>query len=578
MKIKILNGFRCSLPWAVALLMSLISCQEKKWDEYYSNPASQKVAGVLETIGANPNYSEFVSLLKKAGADSLLEATGQYTVLAVKNGMLGSIDINNKAQVKKIIDMHVLPVAIYKSKMTKYKTTTMLGKNETFDNGFVWIGVGIGSESIPIVLTDNKVSNGVIHEVGKYIIPYDNLVDALAGNSDYSIFYNYVMSTRTKLLDLKQSIIIGYDSIARPVYDSIFSYRYSFFDQANIGDESTVYTIFIPKNDLVNRVLSTDINVPWGGLFPYSSFFNNFVKDRLFKSCIVPGVYKIADLQDVNRLRSTSGAMLKITKTQIGLSDQKVSNGIFHVLTSIDLPDYVVQVPVVCDGYVAYPTKPSKALVPDEMPLINFTNGNAKLSQQITNKYNTWFAYHYFYYSTAIPPVLQYRVNVRINGTSSFWYPYNYINPGVTTVAALTGSAIVFTLPAKYSAMTASTATYSTNTYRIDFVGSPDVSKATINTFSALPRGWYNVVLNSLDSDNSGVFDISYGSTLLLKDFNASNPLRNRTSTRQNISLGPIYNPAYGKIPLTFTLRNAGINKLFQLELDAILFTAVPEP
>ena len=574
---KILFKFKDNLLFVIVLLLALSACQKKSWNDFYK-PSDSKGIGVFQTIAANPKYSEFTSLLRKAGLDTLLTSTGQFTVLPVKNGSMGSIDINNTAQVKKIMDMHVLPLALFKSKMNNYKNSTMMGKNETFNNGYVIINSGIKNDSTRIVTADLKVSNGVIHEVKKYIIPNDNLMDALAGNPDFSLFYNYILSTRLKLLDPKQSVIIGYDSLAHPVYDTIFSYQYAFFDDANIGDESSAYTIFVPKNDLVNRILTTDINVSWGGTFAYSTFFSTLIKDRLFKSCVVSGVYKMSDLQDINNLRTTSGAKLKVLKSEIGLADQKVANGVFHVLTNLNVPDYIAQVPIVTDGYVSYATKPSKGLIPDELPLANFVNGNALLSQQVPNKYNLWYAYHFYYFNTSVPPVLQRRTNVSINGTSSFWYPYNFNTPTITGTAALTGTAITFTMPAKYSAMSGNTGLYAPSAYRIDFVGSPGISKATINTFSALPRGWYNVILNTQDSDDSGIFDVSFGSTVILKDFNASNPLRNRPAMRQNIVLGPIYNPSYGNIPLTFSLKNSGINNKFQLQLDAILFTAVPEP
>jgi hypothetical protein len=126
--------------------------------------------------------------------------------------------------------------------------------------------------------------------------------------------------------------------------------------------------------------------------------------------------------------------------------------------------------------------------------------------------------------------------------------------------------------------MSANAGLYAPSAYRIDFVGTPGTSKATINTFSALPRGWYTVILNTQDTDDAGIFDVSFGSTVLLANFNASNPQRNRPAMRQNITLGPIFNPGYGKIPITFTLKGGGLNGKFLLQLDAILFTAVPEP
>jgi uncharacterized surface protein with fasciclin (FAS1) repeats len=579
MKMKIFKRPKWSLLFVVVLLLASIACQKKKWDEYFSNPTDRKGPGVLKTIEANPDYSEFVSLLKIAGLDSILSSTGQFTVLPVKNGALGSIDKNNKVQVKKIMDMHVLPIAIYSSKMNMFRTKTLAGKYEIFDNGKVLITVGAANESIMIVNADKKVSDGVIHEVERYIIPWDNLLDALAGNSDYSQFYNYIMSTRAKLLDMKQSKIIGYDTLSQPVYDSVFTYRYGFFDQANIADESGAFTMFIPNNDLVNHVLTSDINSSWGGVFPYSSFFASMIKDRLFKSCIVPGIYKMDDLSSVNKLKTVSGVTLNISKSQIGLADQKVSNGIFHVLTDITIPDYVVQVPVVTDGYISYPTRNKDSFKPFEMPLANFADGSSVLSQQVRNSNNVWYAYPYYFFNTATPPVIQYRANLGIDGTSSFWYPYNFVYLSSTVnTAATTGTAITFTLPAKYSAMSTNANSFSTVTYRIDFVSTPGTSKVVINSFSSLPRGWYKIIFNTADSDNSGVFDIYYGTTLLLKDYNASNPLRNRPISRQQISLGPVYNPAYGKISLTIILSRSGLNNQFQLELDAILFTAVPEP
>ena len=110
-------------------LLLAYSCTKKSWDDHYAKPDYINQGSIVSFLAGKPAYSQFASLLRKTGNDSLLTQGGSYTVFALKNGSFSGIDtIINTVALKKIIGMHIVPFTVNKEKLVSGSYLSFSGK------------------------------------------------------------------------------------------------------------------------------------------------------------------------------------------------------------------------------------------------------------------------------------------------------------------------------------------------------------------------------------------------------------------------------------------------------------------
>jgi uncharacterized surface protein with fasciclin (FAS1) repeats len=179
-----------------------------------------KKAALRETTTQDPNILEYlrkdslqrftklVSIIGKAGYSSAMDTYGTYTLFAptndaidayLKQKNIASIDQINEADLKKIIQFHLLEEQVHTSEFTdgKLPSVTMLGQ-------FLITGVvnegGVSSFRInrqANVTQPNVVTgNGIIHVISNVLTPSVNTVAKLLEQSpEYSIFLEALKET-----------------------------------------------------------------------------------------------------------------------------------------------------------------------------------------------------------------------------------------------------------------------------------------------------------------------------------------------------------------------------------------------
>jgi uncharacterized surface protein with fasciclin (FAS1) repeats len=236
------------------LIMIVFSCN-KKWDQYYVKPAYLDNGSVFELLGKNPDYTQFVSLVRKTGYDSILRSGGTSTVFALKNGAFSGIDtVSNIVALKKIIGMHILNSTVYTDGMNNTNVLSFSGKLLKFASS----PTGPTVNGIVIKGLNSRALNGVIHEVEKVILPISNHYEALLTISELSLFKTYIDSNFKFIVDVEKNIRTGYDTLNRPIYQMPIMYKQmsTFLAYSGLNVENVIRTVFMPNNTAVKNAVS----------------------------------------------------------------------------------------------------------------------------------------------------------------------------------------------------------------------------------------------------------------------------------------------------------------------------------
>lgn len=245
------NALACSLYCGITAALVLTACAD--WDDHYNADTSlldTQQSTLWRNIERQGNLSQFASLLKQVGYDSILNASQTYTVWAPINDTY-DYDALSKLSAdrlqKEFIQNHIARSSYPASGQLNQRIYTLNEKMVHFN--------GIGNYSIQGVSVDqpNLASgNGIIH-VLKGKIPFvQNIYESL-NNYDYPIdsISNYFHSYDVKKLNEQKSV-------PGPTLNGEVTYLDSIFDEHNdlflrysayINREDSNYSMIIPTNE-----------------------------------------------------------------------------------------------------------------------------------------------------------------------------------------------------------------------------------------------------------------------------------------------------------------------------------------
>ena len=138
-------------------------------------PAAAAPQNIAQVAASNPQFSTLLSLVKKAGLVSALEAPGKLTVFAPTNAAFAAVPkatlaklAANKALLIKVLEYHVVKGEVLAAQVVK------LHSAKTLEGASVSIRVSGGSVYVnkaKVVKTNVKASNGVIHVINGVLLP-----------------------------------------------------------------------------------------------------------------------------------------------------------------------------------------------------------------------------------------------------------------------------------------------------------------------------------------------------------------------------------------------------------------------
>jgi uncharacterized surface protein with fasciclin (FAS1) repeats len=385
------------------VILTIFSCN-KKWDEYYVRPEYLNNGSVFQVLAGNPDYSQFVSLIKKTGYDSLLTSNSTFTVLALRNGSFAGIDTTNIPALKKVIGMHIINSEVFSDGMNNNRILSVSGKLLKF--AFSQSGQLVNG--IAVKALNNKGTNGVIHEVEKVILPLSNLYESLLANPELSSFKTYIDSSFKLVIDPERNIKVGYDTSFQPIYQQpvIYKQMSDYLATSHIDDESAIRTAFMPTNTAVNKALSNlltarsgrkDLLIPRIGTKHNDTtigyvFIPNGVGyqgdslillDYLFTHPIIDKDIP-AMVNNVETYTNIKGNQFTVSQTQLKTVAATASNGTYYTLNDITLPDVVYRPKFMFlpDPKVPNPANPATTI---NNPNIIFSGGTNTSPSQTSN-------------------------------------------------------------------------------------------------------------------------------------------------------------------------------------------------
>ena len=137
-------------------------------------------ADIAEVIAANPRLTTFAAAIKSAGLTNKLKEKGPFTVFAPTDeafkrlpgkALENLMKPENREQLVKLVSYHILPARITAKDMDgkMYNSKTIIGKEVEIDADDP--GEGIRINKAKVVATDAPADNGVVHELGRVLLP-----------------------------------------------------------------------------------------------------------------------------------------------------------------------------------------------------------------------------------------------------------------------------------------------------------------------------------------------------------------------------------------------------------------------
>jgi len=375
------------------LMISLIACKNDKWDVYENKPTYLKEGSLFNLLKDKPEFSEFMSLARKTGYDSILRRSDMFTVLAIKNGGFTTIDTSSSAvELKKIIGMHVIPKAIERTEMTSNRYIAISGKSVVFQTSGATTTAGgmvISSDSF-------KALNGLVYIIDRPILPLKNLKEIVESNPDFSLFKAFIDSSYTQSADPSRNVVTGYDPNNNPIYQQPIVYTKGsvYMDSVKLDDENTFSTLLIPPNQVINtalarllteraqqnglivpRVDATHPDTTIGYFFiprniPYPGD-SAILTSHLFRNITRPAIPSFTPGE--HALGKVTGGSLAINTSQLtsGTGGQ-ASNGFYYILKEANLTEVSYRKVFILDTYIQNPASPAQFIL---NPNIKFSMG-----------------------------------------------------------------------------------------------------------------------------------------------------------------------------------------------------------
>jgi uncharacterized surface protein with fasciclin (FAS1) repeats len=473
------------------LFAMLVACTDK-FDDYYNN-TQYEGSNLLQVLESQPKYSEFVELIKITGYDSVLISPNNYTVFAPINGSFGQLNRNNLDSLKLIVGSYIVPSTIYDNAITNQRIATLSGKYMLLAK----VGGKSVFDNVELSAVNLRSANGVIHELPTAVVLRKSIYEIIKTNPNYSTFYSYIRSNNSMVFNKDLSPIVGVDSLGRTVYDTIRTLQNTYLNQIGIDKESEVTTLFIPTNDLINTIFTTNFVAALGG--DVSKI--NHIDTTQFKSKLYRHIALLNKSLNSNQLtsamKSALGTNLKVSNSDITNPDIVASNGICHELSSLQLVDYLFQRNVTTSAQDINLLKLEKTSFPTSVT-----------SRQI-------------------------------------------VKPSTYTTAGL----------------------FQLNLYSVGRSVTVDVCEnlplsLTAKDWRGVPPGYYNVILNFFSDATCCYLDVAYNNVNVSKQSIAAGAYR--PTTKQDLNIGTIYVPAFGKVTLKFTNGAKSISTAVNLYIDNI--------
>lgn len=334
--------------------VAFAACSELDDDDHYKKTESSIANPELKTeqmtseqyMQSRSDLTSMNQLFQQQGIYRQLEEKGQLSTLLVVTNDHFTQPAEN---VEFITRSHVSDISISPANL-KDGTRLMMWHGK-------YVNVSIDSLGLAGNIVDHiKFNNGAVKEVVKtatgYIYVISDMIQTPTSLRDYidqlpdeySIFRDMVQASGGKEFDRANSKAIGINEQGNTVYDSVFIYTNTFFDNVNfdMNSESLTATMLLCSNAVINDALEDAHKrlQSWEMERSDSILKQWILKTAFFRQRYTADQIQTTDVQDLSSIYSTQW------RTNVQKIDTQnpvdLSNGIVYNVTKLHLPTNVL--------------------------------------------------------------------------------------------------------------------------------------------------------------------------------------------------------------------------------------------
>ena len=334
----------------IFIVLSLIIGCSKDWEEHYLNPENSVDQSVWNAIQSDPNLSEFVSAFSDSGLDSIFFKGGSYTIFVPDNQAFDEY-IPDSVDFNQTLLFHLFDYIINISTVDNPRTVRTISEKYTIldqMNGKKRFG------GIDINYDSPLYKDGRYYIVGEVAQPIPNLYEYISKNSQ--VLRSYIDGFEAVVLDLENSVPLGFNENGDIEYDSVFSVV-NYFDsiyfpiRQESRDKSATFILFNDQeynlalermaNELSESYSASDIPEVWQKevLIPELLSIGSFPNSLDYEAFLEGG------------LRNLEGDSVWVDFTAISSETKTLcSNGIVYNYIDFSVPSYLYKGEIRIEG------------------------------------------------------------------------------------------------------------------------------------------------------------------------------------------------------------------------------------
>lgn len=346
------------------------SCSELDKNDHYSSLesliSSNEVMVVnqssQEYIANAPEFSQMNALFQEYGIYDELNAKGQLsTILVVNNDNFNLTRAGEDKMVQKVRS-HVSDVALSPANLKTEKNDMRVmmwhGKyvnvkldDEAYNEGKIVDHIFFNTSTVTKVI---KTNSGFIYVIDGLIDTPQSLNDYINDLGDeYSIIRDSIKASGGKEFDRKNSKAIGVNAEGNTVYDSVFIYKNTHFEEkgVDLSSESLTATMFLCSNEVIEEAiadakkrlemwdLARDWNMDREHDFEYT--MRHWIMDASFYNTQY-SAEQVTSKDPENLLTSIFGKVWKTAAQDVDIETIKLSNAIIYKVKKLHIPNNLI--------------------------------------------------------------------------------------------------------------------------------------------------------------------------------------------------------------------------------------------
>lgn len=334
------------------LLIGMVSCDALKDDSHYSEADSVIANEELRIVDISSqaymaqraDLTEMNKLFEQQGIYDELAEKGQLsTILVVANDRFKQPEEEN---VEYLTRSHVSDISISPANLNdgtrimmwhgKYVNVSI---DELGQEGHIVDHIYFNNGAVKEVI---KTTTGYIYVISDMIVTPTSLYDYINElGPEYSIFRDLVMSSGGKEFDRENSKAIGINEQGNTVYDSVFIYRNTFFENVgfDMNSESLTATMLLFSDEVINEALADAHKrlERWDMERSDSIMRNWILKSAFYNKQYTPDQIQTTETKDLTSIFSTQW---RTNMQQVDTDNPiSLSNGVVYNVKKLYLPN-----------------------------------------------------------------------------------------------------------------------------------------------------------------------------------------------------------------------------------------------